>query len=65
MISIKYQNIYNQFIQNYKKIHIDPYHEISEDEIASIYNELVNSMDITDDYTFYYSKVILLTKLLN
>ena len=54
MISIKYQNIYNQFIQNYKKIHIDPYHEITEDEIASIYNELVNSMDITDDYTFYY-----------
>lgn len=54
MISIKYQNIYNQFIQNYKKIHIDPYHEISEDEIASIYNELVNSMDITDDYNFYY-----------
>ena len=54
MISIKYQNIYNQFIENYKKIHIDPYHEISEEEANKIYNELVNLMDITDDYTFYY-----------
>lgn len=54
MISFKYKDIYNKFIDSYKKIHINPFHEISEYELETIYNELVNSMDITDDYTFYY-----------
>ena len=54
MISVKYQNIYNQFIENYKKIHIDPFHEISEDELNKIYDELVNLVDVNDDYAFYY-----------
>lgn len=54
MISVKYQNIYNQFIENYKRIHIDPYHEINKDELDKIYTELVNSNDVNDDYAFYY-----------
>lgn len=54
MISVKYQNIYNQFIENYKRIHVDPFHEISEDELNKIYSELVNLMDVNDDYAFYY-----------
>ena len=59
MISVKYQNIYNQFIENYKRIHIDPFHEISEDELNKIYSELVNLMNVNDDYAFYYFKYLI------
>lgn len=54
MISIKYQKIYNQFIENYKQIHLAPWHEINEDELKKIYNNLVTTMNITDMYTFKY-----------
>lgn len=54
MISIKYQKIYNQFIENYKQIHLAPWHEINEDELKKIYINLVNTMNITDMYTFKY-----------
>ena len=30
MISIKYKNIYDKFIEKYKEIHIDTWHEINE-----------------------------------
>lgn len=30
MISIKYKNLYDKFIEKYKEIHIDPWHEINE-----------------------------------
>lgn len=54
MVSIKYQKIYNQFIENYKQIHLAPWHEINEDELKKIYINLVNTMNITDMYTFKY-----------
>ena len=31
MIEIRYEKIYNQFIENYKEIHVNPWHEISEE----------------------------------
>lgn len=27
MITLKYKKIYEQFVENYKKIHINPWHE--------------------------------------
>lgn len=33
IISFKYKDIYNKFIDSYKKIHINPFHEISEYEL--------------------------------
>ncbi len=54
MIKIKYQNIYDAFIEHYKKVHVNPWHEISEEQLESLYKDLVNSMDINDYYTFKY-----------
>lgn len=54
MITIKYKNIYEQFIENYKTIHINPWHEINEKQLNSIYNELINSMNIDNEYNFTY-----------
>lgn len=54
MIDIKYKKIYDKFIENYKNIHINPWHNINEEELEDIFNYLVNSMDINDDYTFKY-----------
>mgnify|MGYP002516008473 FL=1 len=54
MISNKYQNIYEKFVESYKKIHIDPWHEINEETLNNLHDELASSMDITDSYTFIY-----------
>ncbi len=54
MIGTKYKNIYDTFINHYKNTHVNPWHEISEAELDTIYNELINSMDVVDDYTFNY-----------
>ena len=54
MIEIKYKKIYEQFIQNYKCIHVNPWHEITEEELEKLYNELIASMDVNDEYTFKY-----------
>lgn len=37
IISFKYKDIYNKFIDSYKKIHINPFHEISEYELEKVY----------------------------
>ena len=54
MISTNYKKIYDNFINHYKNTHINPWHEISEEDLENIYNELINSMDVVDDYTFEY-----------
>lgn len=54
MIDIKYKKIYNKFIEYYKNVHVNPWHEISEHELEQLYNSLINSMDINDEYSFKY-----------
>ena len=54
MISKKYNEIYNLFIDKYKTIHLNPWHEISESYLRYIYDELTNNIDIDDDYSFSY-----------
>ena len=63
MISIKYKNIYDKFIEKYKKIHIDPWHEINENQLIEIYDKLINSIDVCDDYTFKYFMDFILKRL--
>ena len=54
MINLKYKNIYNKFIECYKNIHVNPWHEINETQLNNLYNYLTNSMDIDNEYTFKY-----------
>lgn len=54
MINIKYKELYDTFINHYKKVHVCPWHEISEEELDKIYTKLVNDMDINDNGTFCY-----------
>lgn len=54
MITLKYKKIYEQFVENYKKIHINPWYEINEKELNSIYNQSINAMNINNDYNFKY-----------
>lgn len=54
MINQKYKAIYDNFISHYKNIHVNPWHEISERELLQIYNNLISSMDITDEFSFTY-----------
>lgn len=54
MIDIKYKNIYDEFVKKYEEIHVNPWHQISKEELDSIYKTLVSSMDITDKYSFKY-----------
>ena len=54
MIDIEYKNIFDEFIKKYEEIHVNPWHEISKEELNKIYEELVNSMDIDNECKFKY-----------
>lgn len=54
MISEKYKNIYKQFVENYKKIHVNPWHEIDEKQLHKIYDKLTESMNVDSYYNFCY-----------
>ena len=54
MISGKYKKMYDKFKENYMKYHINPWHEIKEKDLNNMYENLINNMDIIDDYTFDY-----------
>ena len=54
MIDIKYKKIYDDFINKYEEIHINPWHQLSKDDLNIIYNNLVNSMNIDNEYVFKY-----------
>lgn len=54
MISKEYETMYNKYIKHYKDNHINPWHEINEEELNNIYNNIVSKEDINDDYSFNY-----------
>ena len=58
MIKEKYSIAYNKFITEYKKVHLNPWHNISEEELNKIYNNLIQTMDINDIYDFKYDTVV-------
>lgn len=54
MINKKYEILYSDFIEHYKKVHINPWHEINEEQLNELYNKLINVMDVVDIYSFKY-----------
>ena len=54
MIDIKYKKIYDKFAEYYKNTHVNPWHEISEQQLKQIYNNLIDSMDVDNEYNFKY-----------
>lgn len=54
MIDVKYKVLYDKFMDYYKNVHINPWHEISEKQLLKIFNDLTSSMDVTNDYEFCY-----------
>ncbi len=54
LISIKYKKMFDEFIKKYEEIHVNPWHQINKDQLNRIYNDLINSMDINDEYSFKY-----------
>lgn len=54
MISTKYKNIYENFINQYKEIHVNPWHEINESQLEQLYDRLINVMKIDNEYSFKY-----------
>ena len=63
MISPKYKEMYDAFINHYKDKHVNPWHEISEEELNNIYNNIVFNQDIVDDYSFNYLMNVTIKKL--
>ena len=63
MITIKYQKLYENFLNHYKNVHVNPWHEISEEELEKLANNLINSMDIDNDYNFKYFMDYLIKRL--
>lgn len=54
MINKKYEILYNDFIEHYKRVHINPWHEINEEQLNDLYDKLINVMDVVDIYSFKY-----------
>lgn len=41
-------------MQHYKEKHVNPWHEINEEQLKEIYIKLIHSMDINDEFSFCY-----------
>ena len=54
MILDKYNNTFNEFIIKYEEIHINPWHNISKKDFIKKKEELLNTMNVTDIYSFTY-----------
>lgn len=54
MISIKYKNMYEKFIKFYEEIHVNPWHNLSKEELQVLVDKLVSEMEINDIYSFKY-----------
>ena len=54
MINSKYQKIYEEFLENYKQIHVNPWHEIDEKELEKIANDLLQKYEVTGEYSYCY-----------
>lgn len=54
MITEKYKKMYDLFISFYKDKHVNPWHEINEEELNNIYDKIVLEQNIVDDYSFNY-----------
>lgn len=54
MILDKYNNTFNDFITKYEEIHINPWHNISKEDLIKVKEELLTTMDVTDVYSFNY-----------
>lgn len=63
MILEKYKDTYDKFISKYEEIHVNPWHNISKEELDKIYHNLVTSMDINDKYSFIYFMNYIIKKL--
>lgn len=54
MILEKYKDTYDKFISKYEEIHVNPWHNISKDQLNKIYQDLTTSMIVDDKYSFIY-----------
>ena len=54
IIDIKYKKIYDKFIKKHEEIYVNPWHEIDKVELDNISNDLINNMDINNEYNFNY-----------
>ena len=54
MIYDKYKKMYYKFKKKYMQRHIDPWHEINEQDLDNLYEQLIKNMDIVDDNSFDY-----------
>lgn len=46
--------MYEKFVERYKDVHVNPWHEISESTLERLCDDLINSMDVIDEYSFKY-----------
>ena len=57
MIDIKYKKIYDEYIKKYEEIHLDPWHEISKEELDNIYNKEALNIPLKDGVSLYINKL--------
>ena len=49
-----YQNTLDKFINEYERLHVNPWHNITKKEFKNICKELINKIEIDDEYKFNY-----------
>lgn len=49
-----YQNTLDEFINEYERLHVNPWHNITKKEFKNICKELINKIEIDDGYKFDY-----------
>src|SRR5574344_1648485 len=62
MVNDKYKDLCNKMVVHYKKVHVCPWHNISEEELNNYINEFFKNNNVDNEYIFEYLILTIIKK---
>src|SRR5574344_2129107 len=62
MVNDKYKDLCNKMVVHYKKVHVCPWHNISEEELNNFINDFFQNNNVDNEYIFAYLILLIIKK---
>ena len=63
MIAPKYEKMFVDFMNCYEDVHVCPWHEMSKDQMETLYYGYITNNDVLDDFQYFYMANYIITRL--
>ena len=63
MITPKYEKMYEKFIKFYEENHVNPWHEMTKNQLDYLYFLYINNNNVEDKYSYYYMMQYIIKRL--